>query len=768
MESNVEEALRFKANAEKKFAERNFVGARNYALKAQKFCPELEGISQMVATFGVYIASEAKINGEFDFYSILGMDPFADKSKLKKQYKKMTLLLHPDKNKTVGADGAFRLVSEAWTHLSNSVKRISYDHRRTLYAGHASGAGGYDIYSKAAVSHSRLNTFWTVCTTCGVQYEYLRKYVNKRLSCKNCRGIFIAVETGVAPINGSFSYGPSSYVSENGYGSHVRGGAYIPTTTGYCAPNGVSGHHTGRGAEYVSNLSFQSNSFPGYSVDVLDPNESSTSSFTFYQANKKANKTKANGNHHMVKAAVDIVSIPCTDYNGISRPKRGRPAKKIKVDLTSSHANGHEELSTETVIKAKMTSGNGNLKHNSKLYSPSETSIRRSSAAPPFDARQLLIDKARSEIRNKLEEMRLASEAAVAEAVKRKTQDEVDKSGEAVKISGTTGTGNHADLKRTFSMSITVPDSDFHDFDKDRSEDCFKPKQIWALYDEEDGMPRLYCLIREVISVSPFKIHIGYLSSKTDNEFGSVNWLDFGFTKSCGNFRVYHSEIVEQVNIFSHLLGREKAGRGGCVRIYPRSGDIWAVYRNWSPNWNRATPDTLKHQYEMVEVLDNYSEELGVCVAPLIKLVGFKTVYQRNTNKDVIQWIPRKEMLRFSHQVPSSLLKSVDTKLPEGCWDLDPAATPGDLEEESEAQNNAIPCRVQNSSKTLDQQCHSGTIEWEEKFSQTNNFSTSPDDWSPVVSKPCTEERISVELPQAENLIKTPVELPQTETRVKT
>ncbi|KAL2547743.1 DNAJ heat shock N-terminal domain-containing protein [Forsythia ovata] len=773
MESNVEEALRFKANAEKKFAERNFVGARNYALKAQTICPELEGISQMVATFGVYIASEAKINGEFDFYSILGMDPSADKSKLKKQYKKMAVLLHPDKNKTVGADGAFRLVSEAWTHLSNSVKRSSYDRRRNLYAGHAAGAGGYDIYSKFAVSHSRLDTFWTVCTTCHVQYEYLRKYVNKRLSCKNCRGIFIAVETGVAPVNGSFSYSPSSYASENGYGSHGHGATYIPTTTGYCAPNGVSGHHTGHGAEYVSNLSFQSNSFPGYSVDVLDPNGSSTSSFIFYQANEKSNKTKTNGNHRMVKATVDIVSTPCTNYNEISRPKRGRPAKKRKVDLTSSHANGQEELSTETVIEAKMTSGNVNLKQNSKLYSPSETSIRRSSAAPPFDARQLLIDKARSEIREKLEEMRLASEAAAAEAVKGKTHTE--SSSEAAKISGSTGTDHQAELKRTFSMSITVPDSDFHDFDKDRSEDCFKPKQIWAVYDEEDGMPRMYCLIREVISVSPFKIHIGYLSSKTDNEFGSVNWLNSGFTKSCGNFRVYHSEIVEQVNIFSHLLGREKAGRGGCVRIYPRSGDIWALYRNWSPDWNRKTPDAVKQQYEMVEVLDNYSEELGVCVVPVIKLVGFKTVYQRNTNKDAIRWIPRREMLRFSHQVPSCLLKGVDTKLPEGCWDLDPAATPGDLlEGETEAQNNVVPNRVQNSSKTPDQQRHAETREWEEKFSQTNNFSASPDNWFPevskfpVVSKPSMEKRTSVKLPQAETSIKTPVELPQAETISKT
>ncbi|XP_022888199.1 uncharacterized protein LOC111403811 [Olea europaea var. sylvestris] len=121
MESNLEEALRFKANAEKKFAERNSVCARNYALKAQMSCSELEGVSQMVATFGVYIASEAKINGEFDFYSILGMDPYIDKSKLKKRYKKMAMLLHLDKNKTMGANGEKVIAEENFEELRSLV-----------------------------------------------------------------------------------------------------------------------------------------------------------------------------------------------------------------------------------------------------------------------------------------------------------------------------------------------------------------------------------------------------------------------------------------------------------------------------------------------------------------------------------------------------------------------------------------------------------------------------------------------------------------------
>ncbi|KAG6387058.1 hypothetical protein SASPL_152240 [Salvia splendens] len=658
MESYVEEALRAKANAEKKFLERDFIGARSYALKAQKMCPELEGISQMVATFGVYVSSEAKAHGELDFYSILGLDPSAGKSKVKKQYKKMAVLLHPDKNRTVGADGAFRLVSEAWTLLSDTSKRSSYDQRRNLFAaGYSAGAGAYDNCSKFPPSLTRRDTFWTVCTSCHVQYEYLRKYVNKRLSCKNCRGVFVAVETGLSPINGAFPYSNYSYTPENGYASHGCGVSFVPKTT-YHAPSGPTGHHTGH--KPVSNISFQGNSSVD-SVGVIGPNGLSTSSFVFYQTSGEAGVTKANGDHiSRVNATVQMSSDGHSGFRDVSKPKRGRPAKKRIVDFGSSYTHAHEENHLTAAAEAKTATMNVS----------SETSSRRCSATPVIDTRQLLIERARSEIRKNLETMRLASEAAAAEAEKRKAQAAVDKLNETAKVS-------QPELKRSASMSITVPDSDFHDFDKDRSEECFKPKQIWALYDEEDGMPRLYCLIREVISLNPFKIYISYLSSKSDSEFGAVNWLDSGFTKSCGSFRVFHSEMVEQVNIFSHVLSREKTGRGGCVRIYPRCGDIWAVYRNWSPDWNRTTPDEVRHEYEMVEVLGDYSEEKGVWVTPLVKLDAYKTVYQRNGNTTAIRWIPRREMLRFSHQVPScSLNIQGASNLPEGCWDLDPAATP--------------------------------------------------------------------------------------------
>ncbi|KAJ9176791.1 hypothetical protein P3X46_012069 [Hevea brasiliensis] len=701
MEANIEEALRAKEIAEKRFAEKDFAGAKNYALKAKTLCPGLEGISQMVATFDVYIASEVTCNGEIDYYSVLGLKPSADRDAVKKQYRKMAVLLHPDKNKTVGADGAFKLVSEAWTMLSDNLKRSSYDLKRNkqmatcvvqtnLSSVHTAGVTGYNKFSNSSSSHG-LDTFWTVCTSCKVQYEYLRKYVNKRLSCKNCRGTFIAVETGTAPVNGSFPYCPWSYVPGSGYGSHGYDGVpYVPTTATVFAGNGISGLHSGHGYEYVSNVSFQWSSFSGTSAAVVGHNGSSAvSTDAVYQVNGNATraranfKSAANGKHSMKTAINNMNSNVSSSYNESSGAKAGRPDKKRKVVVGPSFKNEYEGKGLNSAPEVGLANGNASVEHSPKLSNPNEPPARRISIAPAFDARKLLIDKARTEIRKKLEEMR---SAAAAVAVKEKAQDQSRTAAAAPKCDNSDVSGHQTKPTITEPISITVPDSDFHDFDKDRSEECFKPKQIWALYDEDDGMPRLYCLIRQVVSVKPFKILITYLNSKTDSEFGLVNWIYSGFTKSCGHFRAWNTDIVDQVNIFSHLLKGEKAGRGGCVRIYPKSGDIWAVYRNWSPDWSRSTPDHLRHQYEMVEVLDDYSDELGVCVTPLIKLAGFKTVYQRNTNKDAIRWIPRKEMLRFSHQVPSWSLEGEARNLPDKCWDLDPAATPDELLHAAEAK----------------------------------------------------------------------------------
>lgn len=82
----------------------------------------------------------------------------------------------------------------------------------------------------------------------------------------------------------------------------------------------------------------------------------------------------------------------------------------------------------------------------------------------------------------------------------------------------------------------------------------------------------------------------------------------------------------------------------------------------------------------MVEVLEDYNKELGVIVTPLVKVAGFKAVFHQHLDPNQVRRIPKDEIFRFSHLVPSHLLTGQEApNAPRGCRELDPAATPVDL-----------------------------------------------------------------------------------------
>ncbi|MCL7033489.1 hypothetical protein MKW94_030038 [Papaver nudicaule] len=673
MDTNKEDALRAKGIAERRFSKQDFIGAKKYAVKAQKLHPKLKGISQMLATFDVYLAStKVDMHGEVDFYAVLGLTPSADDGMVKKQYKKLALILHPDKNKTVGADGAFKLVSEAWALLSDSNKRASYDLRRSettltpvfhpaYYAVQTPVFQGLNHYSNPlnSLNIAKSTTFWTICTSCSVQYEYLRKYVNSRLTCKNCRTTFSAIETEPC-LNGSVQF----VYTEYGHGNQVT---YIPTDSFVLTGSGVSGYNSGLA---TGNQTFQWSPLAETYGDVLGGQASmTTSSGVLHNPKQKrrvtGGKTASTGSNLTVKKNVPLASVP----------KPERPEKRRKVKGKYCGTNGNVELGAEiTNPDVTVANGYGKAEYSAKVRKTSVAPVRHSTIAPAFDARQLLINKASKAIREKLEEMKLAEAEEKAKASQEAGKsEEHTTTAELVTTLADLGVSmDQSAISEPGTISIVVPDSDFHDFDMERSESCFKSKQIWALYDDEDGMPRLHCLIRQVISVKPFKIRVSYLNFQSEAEHGSG-------AKACGYFKAGNSDVIGTVNIFSHVTCGEKTGKGGVIQIVPKRGEIWAVYMNWSPDWNsKKTAGKTTSQIEMVEVLDDYTEKLGVCVNSLVKLDGFRTVYQRRTDKDVIRWIPSKEILRFSHQVPSWLIEG-KAHLPDGCCDLDPAAIPEEL-----------------------------------------------------------------------------------------
>jgi len=63
------------------------------------------------------------------YYDVLGVERRATLEDIKKQYKKLALQMHPDKNKAPGAEESFKKISQAFSCLSDEKKRNLYDLR---------------------------------------------------------------------------------------------------------------------------------------------------------------------------------------------------------------------------------------------------------------------------------------------------------------------------------------------------------------------------------------------------------------------------------------------------------------------------------------------------------------------------------------------------------------------------------------------------------------------------------------------------------------
>lgn len=62
-----------------------------------------------------------------DYYAILDVEKPSNEAEIRKAYRKLALVMHPDKNSAPGADEAFKMVSKAFQILSDADKKRIYD-----------------------------------------------------------------------------------------------------------------------------------------------------------------------------------------------------------------------------------------------------------------------------------------------------------------------------------------------------------------------------------------------------------------------------------------------------------------------------------------------------------------------------------------------------------------------------------------------------------------------------------------------------------------
>jgi len=78
-----------------------------------------------------------------DYYGLLGVSRDAGETELTKAYRKLSVKVHPDRNKAAGAEEAFKTIGNAYAVLKDPTKRQVYDvHGEEGLSGGAAGGGG--------------------------------------------------------------------------------------------------------------------------------------------------------------------------------------------------------------------------------------------------------------------------------------------------------------------------------------------------------------------------------------------------------------------------------------------------------------------------------------------------------------------------------------------------------------------------------------------------------------------------------------------------
>uniref|UniRef100_M1DT74 DNAJ heat shock N-terminal domain-containing protein n=1 Tax=Solanum tuberosum TaxID=4113 RepID=M1DT74_SOLTU len=124
-----------------------------------------------------------------------------------------------------------------------------------------------------------------------------------------------------------------------------------------------------------------------------------------------------------------------------------------------------------------------------------------------------------------------------------------------------------------------VPEPEFYKFAAERSPEKFQIEQCWAIYSDEDALPRVY--------------------------------------------------------------------------LFPKTGEVWAVYKNWSAQLMKEN-NLEDFEYEIVEIVDVSDNYVDVKFLEWVK--GLKFVYKARVEEEEAEKVVKicvSERLRFSHRIPA-------------------------------------------------------------------------------------------------------------------
>uniref|UniRef100_A0A7N0TVW5 J domain-containing protein n=1 Tax=Kalanchoe fedtschenkoi TaxID=63787 RepID=A0A7N0TVW5_KALFE len=135
-----DEAVRWINLALKLLVNRDLVGTKTFAIRAKEADPTTGYVEEILAVVDTLMAGQQQINGRYDWYGVLQVGRMCgDAEMVAGQYRRLALLLNPQRNGLPFAEEAFGLVTEAWSVLSNPLRKSLYDNELSWLDSGASG-----------------------------------------------------------------------------------------------------------------------------------------------------------------------------------------------------------------------------------------------------------------------------------------------------------------------------------------------------------------------------------------------------------------------------------------------------------------------------------------------------------------------------------------------------------------------------------------------------------------------------------------------------
>ncbi|GKU95855.1 hypothetical protein SLEP1_g9162 [Rubroshorea leprosula] len=688
-----EEALRHKTLAESKYNNSNLKSALKHAERAHKLCPSLEGISSMHTAFQILsVASKSSVGTDPDWYKVLQVEPFSNINTIKKQFKKLALVLHPDKNPYLGCEEAFKLVNEGVRVFSDKIKRKEYDMKLRIKIQE-------ERVNESEGDGAQVETFWTACSRCRLLHKFERKYLGHNLVCPSCKKSFEAVEVGGSGEEESKEE-DQRWVrvrserlkrkmddSERLNGMNLRGkkGSGESVVLKGKVGSGETGGPKGKGILNEHKGGNEKRASRGLMEKIRDGDLKEKGS-----GEMGGNEWGGGRLRRRTSTVGDVLAR--SKANTVEDGEIEKSSKLKKVDV------GEETMTLAQMqleMKRKMNQRKEGLKPKEREKDEGEKENKRSRRGALMD--KILENEKQGNLENgndeEMEEQGSSESSWNSETSKESVELEVE-SGRGGKKNGTLENTRQRTSRTKVDLEIArssgslsrdleimaMEDSNFYNFNKDRVEKSFKKGQVWVIYDD-DGMPRHYGLIDEVVSVNPFEVKVSWLDLQNNGDERLICLEKMKCSISCGKFKVSRNTSIHPLNIFSHVMECERAAKE-LYRIYPKKGSVWALYDEAAFSTERGNLSAGdKRCYHIVVSLTTYTEIHGLSMACLEKVDGFKTIFKRQEiGCHAIRWLEKDGLRLFSHQIPARKLSSANA--PDHlkhCWELDPTSLPYDL-----------------------------------------------------------------------------------------